>query len=222
MIQLLLSQNNFDSEWAVKTLTPFLRPSMKVLILPFAFSPKLIRTSRDWDQSYGKSGTYYRDIIKPFLKYGIFESDIKWANYFEDSTERIIDLMERCDVVFLPGGLPQRLQERIEFKKLTAALRTVPRMVIGVSAGALVQLPEYSLSPDRKYRKFVSLEGLSVTDLPFYIEVHYTSTDRQLEFIRCALETQTDTVYAISNNGGLLIVDGAIKELGKVVRFHNT
>ncbi|MGL5296022.1 MAG: Type 1 glutamine amidotransferase-like domain-containing protein [Culicoidibacterales bacterium] len=220
MIQLLLSQNNFDSAWAMPQLKQYLQPSTKVLILPFSFSPKLLKTSRDWEQSYGKNGTYYRDIISPFLKYGIYESDIRWANYFEDSQEDIIKLMHKCDVVFLPGGLPQRLQERLVNKGLVDALQTIPKMIIGVSAGALVQLPQYSLSPDRKFKKFEALPGLAITDVPFFIEVHYSSTDRQSEFIRSALDYGASNVYAISNNGGLLIVNGTPKELGKVSRFY--
>lgn len=221
MIQLFLSQNNFDSDWAFRQLTPYLKPGTKVLILPFSFSSKLLKTSRDWEQSYGKHGTYYHDIVAPFLKYGIFESDIKWVNFFEDSTEKIIELMHKCEVVFLPGGLPQQLQERIIKKELIEALRTIPKMVIGVSAGALVQLPFYSVSPDRKFKHFEALKGLAITDLPFFIEVHYSATDRQQEFIRCALDEATHLVYALSNNGGLLVVDGVVKELGKVTRFHN-
>ncbi|MGL5914945.1 MAG: Type 1 glutamine amidotransferase-like domain-containing protein, partial [Culicoidibacterales bacterium] len=194
MIQLLLSQNNFDSDWAKQALIPYLKPTTKVLILPFAFSSKLLKTSRDWEQSYGRKGTYYRDIVSPFLHYGIFESDIKWVNYFEDSTEQIIEMMKKCDIVFLPGGLPQQLQERIIRKELLTALQTIPKMVIGVSAGALVQLPKYSVSPDRKFRQFEAITGLGLTPLPFFIEVHYTSTDRQLEFIRSALRESTQTV----------------------------
>ncbi|MGL4971631.1 MAG: Type 1 glutamine amidotransferase-like domain-containing protein [Culicoidibacterales bacterium] len=220
MIQLLLSQNNFDSDWAKRALIPYLKPTTKVLILPFAFSSKLLKTSRDWEQSYGKKGTYYRDIVSPFLHYGIFESDIKWANYFEDSTEKIIEMMQKCDIVFLPGGLPQPLQERIIRKELVTALQTIPKMIIGVSAGALVQLPSYSVSPDRKFRKFEALTGLGLAPLPFFIEVHYSATDRQLEFIRSALKESTPLVYAISNSGGLLVENGHVKELGKVTRFH--
>ncbi|MGL4624779.1 MAG: Type 1 glutamine amidotransferase-like domain-containing protein [Culicoidibacterales bacterium] len=221
MMQLLLSQNNFDSDWAFRQLTPHLKPGTKVLILPFSFSSKLLKTSRDWEQSYGKNGTYYHDIVAPFLKYGIFESDIKWVNFFEDSPEKIIDLMNKCEVVFLPGGLPQQLQERIIKKELVEALRTIPKLVIGVSAGALVQLPYYSVSPDRKFKHFEALSGLAITDLPFLIEVHYSATDRQQEFIRCALAETTHLVYALSNSGGLFITDGVVKELGKVTRFHN-
>ncbi|MGL5548985.1 MAG: Type 1 glutamine amidotransferase-like domain-containing protein, partial [Culicoidibacterales bacterium] len=103
---------------------------------------------------------------------------------------------------------------------LVTALQTIPKMIIGVSAGALVQLPSYSVSPDRKFRKFEALTGLGLAALPFFIEVHYSATDRQLEFIRSALKESTPLVYAISNSGGLLVENGHVKELGKVTRFH--
>ena len=47
---------------------------------------------------------------------------------------------------------------------------------MGYSAGALVQLAEYHLSPDTDYPRFTYQKGILYVYL-FYLEVHYEGTE---------------------------------------------
>ena len=49
---------------------------------------------------------------------------------------------------------------------------------MGYSAGALVQLAEYHLSPDTDYPRFTYQKGIPYLH-GFYLEVHYEGTEEQ-------------------------------------------
>ena len=90
---------------------------------------------------------------------------------------------------------------------------------MGNSAGALIQLSEYHLSPDRDYPEFKYYDGLPYLD-NFYMEVHYMNTDIQNESINRVLSERGKTVYATEFMAGAIIVDnGNIKLIGNVKTF---
>ena len=90
---------------------------------------------------------------------------------------------------------------------------------MGYSAGALVQLSEYHLSPDHDYPEFCYCEGLSYLD-GFYLEVHYTGEEAQRAAIRRVLAERGKTVYALLPMRGALIAEnGNVRCLGDVECF---
>lgn len=92
-------------------------------------------------------------------------------------------------------------------------------IIMGYSAGAVIQLSEYHLSPDKDYPQFNYYEGLSYLS-GFYLEVHYEGTETQNDAIRRVLKERGKTVYATAFKKGALLVDnGKTKLLGDVRIF---
>lgn len=90
---------------------------------------------------------------------------------------------------------------------------------IGASAGALMQLKDYFISPDKDYAEFMYYKGLGLINKDFYIEVHYENTEIQNECIKRVLKEKADIVYAIKDNGGIIVENGELLLLGDVVTF---
>ena len=219
MIHLLLSSNNFHEEWAKAFIQPYLTSSKTVVIIPFSFNQEKIRHDDDWQLAYSEGGgKYYKDILTPFLALGIDENNINWLNYFTHSSEEMIKLINQSDIIFLTGGLPDQAVHRVVEKGLLESL-SKSQMIIGVSAGALMQLNDYYLSPDKDYPTFGYYKGLGLLNSNFYIEVHYEHTAIQKHSIKKAIVEKNKTVYAISNQGGLLVDETGLHLLGDVKPF---
>ena len=93
-------------------------------------------------------------------------------------------------------------------------------LIMGYSAGAVIQLAEYHLSPDDDYPEFKYYEGLPYLN-DFYLEVHYEGKDAQKAAIQKVLEERKKTVYATAIMKGAILVDnGIIKLLGDVEEYN--
>lgn len=152
------------------------------------------------------------------MHYGISEDNITMLNYFEDSSEKMKEDIKKSDVIFLTGGLPEKAVERVNEKGLLQSIKG-SQVVVGSSAGALMQLAHYHISPDDDYDEFCYFDGIGLVDKNFYVEVHYENSDVQNESIEKVLREKTDKVYAITNNGGIIVDDGKVRTLGEVEIF---
>ena len=101
---------------------------------------------------------------------------------------------------------------------LVEAIREHKGIVIGYSAGALIQLSEYHLSPDEDYAEFGYYSGLGYLN-GFYVEVHYEGTAIQRESIQRVLKERRKPVYAIVNAGALIVDETGRKTIGDVTLF---
>jgi len=128
-------------------------------------------------------------------------------------------MIKNSDIVFLTGGLPEVAVERVLNKGLLSSIGD-SKIIIGVSAGALMQLSNYFVSPDKDYPQFMYFQGLGLINKNFYIEVHYEGNDVQKNGIKKVLKEKTDTVYAIKDTGGIIIDNNMITLRGDVVTFN--
>ena len=117
---------------------------------------------------------------------GIPEENITFVNYFTDSKEKAADIVQGSDIIYFPGGLPDRMMERIREFELVNVLLQHEGIIIGFSAGAYIQLKEYDLSPDEDYPGFGYYEGLAFLQ-DFYLEVHYEDSPVQNAVIQRVL-----------------------------------
>lgn len=128
--------------------------------------------------------------------------------------------MADADIIYFLGGLPDRMLERIKEFDLYDILLKHDGIVMGYSAGAVIQLAEYHLSPDDDYPEFKYYEGLPYLN-DFYMEVHYEGTEVQNKSIQRVLAERGKTVYATAlRAGAILVVNGEIKRVGDVREFH--
>lgn len=222
MVNILLEGYGIDAPWLCGELSKYLKPRQRVAVIALSFRDSRVSSADEWDALYGKGrGRYYVGIVKGLSAYGISEDDISFINYFTDTPAAARKKIEDSDAIYFLGGLPDRMMERIDELGLIDTLRKYDRLVIGYSAGALIQLDEYHLSPDHDYPVFGYYKGLSYLD-GFYLEVHYEGTEAQDESIRRVLSERKRTVLATSFMKGAIVVDnGKIKTLGDVKVFES-
>ena len=145
--------------------------------------------------------------------------NISFINYFADTKESAKAKIEKADIIYFLGGLPDKMMARITEFDLKDILMKHNGVVMGYSAGAVIQLAEYHLSPDEDYPEFKYYEGLPYID-DFYLEVHYKGTETQESAIQKVLKERKKTVYAtVCMNGAILIDNGTVKLLGDVKEY---
>lgn len=220
MTNILLEGYDIDAPWLYETLKSYLKPCCRVAVIAFSFRDSRVKSSEDWDLLYGKDhGKYYNGIVGGFASYGIPADQIAWVNYFTDSKGSAAEKVTGADVLYFLGGLPDRMMERIEEFGLYDVLLKHSGIVMGYSAGAVIQLAEYHLSPDEDYPEFRYYKGLPFLK-DFYLEVHYEGTDIQNESIQRVLAQRGKPVYAVTLGAGAILAEnGDVKILGDVKEF---
>lgn len=210
MANILLNISNFDAPWAYASLSQYLTADKKVLILPLSYHEDWITDDLEWHHEYGKGTDGYEMLIRPFLSYGIREKNIRWVNYYEDDEVSAQKKLAWADVLFFTGGYPDWMLQRLYDFGIEQAVRDFDGVIMGTSAGALIQLEEYHLTPEDGY-EFQYQYGLGMLS-GFDLEVHYEEDERHLEAIIRTIEEKGIPVIAMPNEGGLLI-DGDHFEL---------
>ncbi|WP_042272347.1 Type 1 glutamine amidotransferase-like domain-containing protein [[Clostridium] dakarense] len=219
MINILLNQYNFDEKWCFDILNKFINKNHKVLIIPFSFDSFKLKDNYDWQNSYNKIyGKYYNSVISPFFKYGIEEKNINWINYFLTSQEEIINCINDSDILFFTGGLPDKTIDRLSEFNLISCIKNFNGIIMGSSAGAMIQINEYHISPDKDCKDFYYKNGLNMIK-DFDIEVHFEETEIQMNSIHKVLAEKKHKIYAMKDEGGIVVNDGEVILMGDVTIF---
>ena len=220
MINILLEGYRFDADWLYGALKSYIKPHHRVAVVALSFRDSRVKNAEEWEHLYGKErGSVGRGICSAFSAYGIGEESISFINYFTDSKVSAAKKIRNADIVFFPGGVPDKMMERIYELGLYDVLCEHNGIVMGYSAGALIQLSEYHLSPDHDYPVFAYYKGLPYLG-GFCLEVHYEGRDVQKEAIKRVISERRMPVYATSLMKGAIVVDnGKIQALGDVFVF---
>ena len=220
MINILLEGYDIDAPWLYDDLKNYIKPNLSVAVVAFSFRDNRVKSLADWDALYSKeNGKYYDGIVGGFTSYGVSADNISFVNYFTDTKKSAAQKIEAADIIYFLGGLPDRMMDRIKEFDLYDILLRHEGIIMGYSAGAVIQLAEYHLSPDDDYSEFKYYEGIPYLN-NFYMEVHYEDTEVQNESIRRVLNERGKTVYATSLRAGAILVDNeTIKLLGEVKAF---
>ena len=213
MTNVLLNYYNFDGEWARPHLAKIFVNKPRVLIVPLAY-----RQAQAWDNDsflaiYGKGGEKYDNILRPFLCYGYTEQEISWLNPYDGSNH--VEQINKADLLFFTGGMPEKAIARMEQLGITRAVQDFTGTVMGASAGAMLQLDTYHITPDEDYDSYGVWHGLGLVK-GIDLEVHYLSTDLQNECTARAVKETGLPVYQMWHEGGLLIENGKITVMGNV------
>lgn len=188
----------------------------KVCMIAFSFYDDYVYDAESWEKVYGKGGNGYVETIESFEPFGVKEENIVFVNYFTDTKESAAQKVKEADVLYFTGGLPDRMMDRIKDFDLCKLIMKHNGIVMGYSAGAVIQLSEYHLYPDCDYADYGYYEGLPFFD-DFYVEVHYEYKPEQDESIRRVLAERGKRVYVTHTaKGGVVVDNGKIRIVGKV------
>lgn len=210
---ILLNYYNFDGDWARPHLRDLLKNLPHVLILPLAYREIQAWDDKSWLSIYGKNGEKYNNILSPFLSYGYREQDIEWLNPYRQQFHAA--QFDRAELLFFTGGMPEKAIARLSELGLTDSVVNFGGIVAGASAGAMLQLDTYHITPDDDYSRYGLWRGLGLVH-GLDLEVHYLAEPLQDE---CALRAHREhgmPVYKMWHEGGLLVQGGKVTPMGKV------
>ncbi len=210
---ILLNYYNFDGDWARPHLDNLLQNHPHVLILPLAYRESQATDNRSWLTIYGKGGEKYDNILRPFISYGYKEKDIEWLNPYDGSDH--LAQIAGAKMLFFTGGMPEKAIARLDKLGLTQAVKNFEGIVAGASAGAMLQLGTYHITPDEDYDSYGIWQGLGLVE-GLDIEVHYLATDIQKRCAERATLEHGMPVYRMWHEGGLLLTDGKLTLMGSV------
>jgi peptidase E len=200
----------------VPELGRYFRKGDKVAVVAFSFYDNYVYDAESWERVFGKGGNCYYETVDGLAPFGITPDDISFINYFTDTKESAKRKIKEADVIYFTGGLPDRMMDRIREFELEEILLAHRGVVMGYSAGAVIQLNEYHLYPDGDYKDFGYYKGLPYLS-GFGIEVHYEYKPEQDESIRRFLKERGVTTYVThTRSGGIVIDNGEVKVIGKV------
>ena len=203
-VHVLLNTSMIDEKWIYMNLKSYISKNDRVCILPFSFFDDT-KNEQDWNKQYGPGmGIWYRSNQDVFYRYGISSSHITWVNYFTDSIEEMKNKIMNSSVLLLTGGAPDLMMKRIKEKKLKKVIKNYKGVMIGYSAGAMIQLDAYHISPDEDYPKFSYKTGLGCLS-GFDVEVHFRKSKVQMESVEKVKNDKKIPVYGIYENGGMIL-----------------
>jgi len=215
MTNILLNYYNFDGSWAMPHLKKYVE-NKRVLIVPLAYRESQAWDNGSWQSVYGKGGEKYDNILRPFLAYGYKENEIEWLNCFDERNHA--EQINNATLLFFTGGMPEKAIRRMDELKITDAVKSFDGVIMGASAGAMLQLDVYHVTPDEDYDSYGVYSGLGLVK-GFDLEVHYLATDLQQQCANRARRELGLPVYRMRHEGGLLVHNGKITVMGDVEKL---
>ncbi len=207
----LLNTYAFHEPWAQSALTGILHPTMRVTVVAFSFNAGM-------DEMQAASEGHRRDLLPAFAAYGIPQAQIELVNWFRDTPETARKKIRNSDVLFFTGGWPDHMMYRLHRWGLVELIESFDGIVMGCSAGAMVQVQDYHITPDADYSDFGYYHGMKMLDR-FDIEVHYKETELQHRSIHRVLREKKRPVIAVYNDGGVIVRGDQISTMGRVRLF---
>ncbi|TNF08677.1 MAG: peptidase S51 [Bacillota bacterium] len=220
MKNILLSRGILKDPHIYEHAKHWIRPTDKVVILALSFFEAYLNKEEDYHAYYGKGGEYYLKMIESFAPYGITEDQVTWINYFKDDKKSALNKIEKADIIYFPGGAPDQMMKRIHAFGLKEALENTDKLYIGSSAGAMIQMQDYHMSPDPDYPHFSYENGLNLCK-GFSIEVHYRRRKKQKSALRKVFRAYRHPIYVIPDDGALMVDHHGIKCIGSAYQMYD-
>lgn len=207
-MNVLLNTYAFDVPWAADTLGKYIKPSMKVCVVALSFCA-------GWTEEQAESSRHRHMLLPAYAHYGIPAENISLIDWFHDTPESAKQKIQESDILFFTGGWPDHMMRRLEQWKLVEQIEAFPGLIMGCSAGAMVQFAHYYITPDEDYDTFSYHHGMNFVR-QFYMEVHFNDTPIQHESIDRVRREQRKPIFAVYNDGGLVVDGDEVTVMGRV------
>lgn len=217
MKRLLLSRTILDAPFVYDVLKHHLTSSDTVLVILYSFFERFLPTQKEYDDLYAPEGAYDLKMRRQLELYG---ANIEYLNYYHDDAKTRTEKINRATVLFFPGGAPDEMLERLKAHKLIEGLKNFKGMIIGSSAGAMIQATRTHIYKDQEYSKFSFFEGLGYVN-GFDFTVHYKRRIQQKKAIKKVFRTYPQNIYSIPDDGALFVENGHVMCLGSARQLYN-
>ena len=194
----------------------------RVCVVALSYYDDAVYDAESFARIHGPGGGIYEETLSAFAVFDIPKENITFINYFTDSKKEAEAKIAAADILYFPGGLPDRMMERIGDMGIAPALQAHRGLVMGYSAGAVIQLDSYHLTPDADYSAFGYYRGLGYLS-GFAIEVHYEGRPEQdASIARVCAERGLPVYVTHTRRGGIVVTDGTVRTIGKVDIYQPT
>ena len=219
MINILSSRTIYDKPYVKKHLEKYIHKDSKICVIAFSqfeSDDMLDQYHKGYEQP---EGIWYLHILEPFLSYGIHPDNVSWVIYKKDTADSAIKKVSDADIIFLPGGAPEKFYNRLVEYNLVYAIKNSNKVVMGPSAGTMVQFNWFHISKDRDYKKYQISDGIGLIE-DFGVEVHYNRRKQQKKSLRRTSHFHERPIYVIYEPGFMIIEDGKIIYSHKVTKYY--
>ena len=131
---------------------------------------------------------------------------------YSEAPDDIADKMAAANLVYLTGGLPSVLIERLQKTGVDRMLKDFGGVIVGRSAGALA-LCKRCVTTLRRTAKPRLVEGLGLVDLT--LKVHYTQED-DAALMKFSMR---EKIYAVPERSALVWENGCFAKIGDAYLF---
>jgi hypothetical protein len=201
----------------LKDFKKYIKKGDRVAVVAFSFREGEISSGEEWDGFYGENGVLSTAIEKSFKHYGIHRDDIEYIDYFRDSPSVAKGKIEKADIIYFPGGAAEKIMARVIEFGLYDVIEEHSGVVIGFGAGAQVQLASYHISGGNRNNFCYSL-GFRFAE-GFDVELNYERDEAQNHHIRQVVTERGLPVYAIGEEGAVVLDNGIMSVIGDVSCF---
>ena len=171
----------------------------EVLVFPWA--------KPSFDKMYQK-----RKLLNDYLR-SLGAVHVDFVDYSE-SKEAIESKMTGSNIVYLTGGQPSILIERLQKIGVDQLLKKYQGVIIGRSAGALA-VCRRCVSTCRINKNVRIVEGVGLVDIT--LKAHYISTDDDI-LKKFSLK---EDIFAVPAMSALIYDNSKLSAIGEVYVFHN-
>lgn len=214
MTNILMSCMALDKKWGRLEFSKYIKPSDRVVIIPFPFFDCSVDTAAEWDMYFGSHGEFYDYFTEPFEFFGIPAKSIRWINYFTDTPQSAKNKIKSSDIILLSDGIPRQMLQTLNKLELTEVLKNYKKLIIGIGCGAVIQLSDYQVEPCSLW-DFQYFKGLRIID-NIGIEISFDEFDFPNISLRKFLEEKKKPIYALHNEGAVIIEGDKINAVGDV------
>lgn len=218
-MNILLSKLNFNEPWAYPYLSGVLQPCRHVTVLPFSFWDSEVYSDESWKTVYGPGGKYFNEITEGFSAYGISPSQFTFINYFSDDATIFSQALQKSEILFLTGGAPDLTMRRLKEKGFASLICSYPGIIIGCSAGAMVQCGCFHITPNQFYPTFYHEEGLGLLPACYGVEVHYVPDAHHSESLERTVRETGRQILLLDNESGAVFKNQQWHLLGNAKFF---
>jgi len=157
----------------------------KVAIFPWAF-PTELDSFRLKNEYFKKNERRYNRYVDSLKKIGIIEENVFVCDCYGDKKEFLVRKIEESDVLLFPGGNPEMLFSKVLHQtEILYNIKHSNKIIIGESAGAVVQFERYFVTKENNYYKYFAFyDGIGIVDDPFYLDVHTRKDEGYQDFLK--------------------------------------
>lgn len=218
MYSVLLSKIEFVFPLIKDRLKNIVNENMKAVVLPWAFPTEL-----DYDKlinEYFKEGERkYNKYINSLLELGLKKENVTILNCYEKDNSGFKQIINNADILLLPGGNPEMFFSKVVHEtEILYEIKHFKGIIIGESAGACLHFKRYFITAKNNYYKYFAwYDGFGILNDPFYIDVHSINNRLYLDSLKRIAKEKSKTLYAIYNDGALILN----RENGKIELYGN-